>query len=298
VVGAESYQLQRAALFGSNQVISDLPGTSFIDGGLAAGDAGVYQILAVNGSGARTSRVIGFHVPADVCGEPAGAPGPFTASASAPYCDNGDEGEYQVTWTAASGALPGYRRLHFFDHRLPTGDDSDSDFVATAGGSSARGHVIRTVVQARSSTQPGALREVSVAKLIPAGICGLGTVAPSVATSPTSTIYASATRAVIRGEVNPNGRQTSVYFEWGPTSAYGQTTLARDVGDGHDILFASEILEGLACGQTYHYRIVAVNAFGTSVGTDQVITTDPCGSELFQDDFESGDLHRWGGVAG
>jgi hypothetical protein len=299
VLGAESYQLQRAPLFGSSQVISDLPGTSFVDGGLAPGNAGTYQLLAVNGSGTRGSRVIGFHVPANVCGEPAGSPGAFSVSASAPYCEDGDEGVFEVTWTPSSGALPAYRLLHFYDHRLPAGRSSDSDFVDEPGSASARGHVLRVVVQAQSSSQPGSFREVSVARSIPGGICGLGTLPPAVATSSVTTVYASDSRAVLRGEVNPNGRQTSVSFEWGLTASYGEITPTRDIGNGHDILYPSEVLENLTCGQTYHYRIVATNALGASVGEDRVITTDPCtDTMLFEDGFESGDLGAWGGSAG
>ncbi len=85
-----------------------------------------------------------------------------------------------------------------------------------------------------------------------------------------------ATRATLRGTVNPSDSSTAVYFEYGETIAYGRTTSeGQDIGAGiHDIPVSAAITD-LQPGTTYHYRCVAFNSsFGmTTYGEDQTFTT-------------------------
>lgn len=78
-----------------------------------------------------------------------------------------------------------------------------------------------------------------------------------------------ATSVTLNGSVNPNGAETTVFFQWGPTTAYGKVTPITSVGDGITTLDFSAALTGLIAGTTYHYRIVAVSAQGTAIGTDK-----------------------------
>ncbi len=76
--------------------------------------------------------------------------------------------------------------------------------------------------------------------------------------------------------VSPGGIETSYRFEYGATTAYGQTTPFPEgnVGEGiasHAVWAAAS---GLAPGTTYHYRVVATNELGTAVGPDQTFTTE------------------------
>jgi hypothetical protein len=79
--------------------------------------------------------------------------------------------------------------------------------------------------------------------------------APTVTTSAASGVADSG--ATLNGSVNPNGQQTRYAFQWGPTSGYGHETTVTSA----------------ASGSTYHFRIIAINATGTSVGADQSFTT-------------------------
>ena len=77
-----------------------------------------------------------------------------------------------------------------------------------------------------------------------------------------------------------NGEDTHYYFEWGPTTAYGHTSAAspgEDAGtpSGPNRTSLSFELNGLDSYATYHYRIVATNAGGTSDGADKTFTTLP-----------------------
>ena len=53
---------------------------------------------------------------------------------------------------------------------------------------------------------------------------------PTVVTSPASSI--SATVARLNGTADPNGASTSAWFEWGTSTAYGNTTALNNVGSG------------------------------------------------------------------
>ncbi len=79
--------------------------------------------------------------------------------------------------------------------------------------------------------------------------------------------------ATLNGTVNPNGQATQYAFQWGPTSGYGHETTLTSAGAGSSQLSESAAVTGLNPGTTYHYRTIAINASGTSVGPDSNFTT-------------------------
>jgi hypothetical protein len=83
----------------------------------------------------------------------------------------------------------------------------------------------------------------------------------------------SATAATLNGTVNPQGSATSYHFEYGTSSTYGSSTASQSAGSGTTDAAVSAGLTGLTPGTTYHFRIVATNAVGTSVGVDKTFTT-------------------------
>ncbi len=83
----------------------------------------------------------------------------------------------------------------------------------------------------------------------------------------------SETTAALEGTVNPKGSETSYWFQYGTTTAYGAQTPTTSVGAGTTGVKVSQPLAGLALGTTYHYRVVATNAAGTTSGPDRTFTT-------------------------
>jgi len=77
--------------------------------------------------------------------------------------------------------------------------------------------------------------------------------------------------AKVEGRLNPMGRKTEFYFEYGPTTAYGQKSAPRYGGLQLTPRLAFERLSDLEPGTEYHYRLVAVNETGTSYGEDAII---------------------------
>jgi hypothetical protein len=96
-------------------------------------------------------------------------------------------------------------------------------------------------------------------------------VQPDVSTGPVSA--QDATSATVSGTVNPEGQaDTTCEFEYGPTTAYGQTApCASEPGTGEQPVEVTAKLANLQFGETYHYRLVAANgAAGSAVyGEDQ-----------------------------
>ncbi len=79
----------------------------------------------------------------------------------------------------------------------------------------------------------------------------------------------------LSGTVNPNGTETGCYFEYGTDQAYSGTTTNSPIGSGRSESPASAVIGSLAENTTYHFRLIATNAGGTSYGEDQTFTTLP-----------------------
>ncbi len=79
--------------------------------------------------------------------------------------------------------------------------------------------------------------------------------------------------AVLTGAVNPNDSNTSYYFQYGPTRAYGSQTAIADAGSGSKVVSVRLPISGLQPITIYHYRLVAVNANGATVGDDEKLLT-------------------------
>ncbi len=80
--------------------------------------------------------------------------------------------------------------------------------------------------------------------------------------------------SILNGIVNPNGAETIVTFEYGLTSSYGSTILAKEsplYGDTAQNVTADILnLDSLT---TYHYRIKAENGKGITYSADSTFTT-------------------------
>lgn len=78
--------------------------------------------------------------------------------------------------------------------------------------------------------------------------------------------------ATLNGSVNPNSLATNYYFQWGTSISYGNTTTSIAAGNGTAALAVNAPITGLVAGTTYHFRVVAVNADGTTNGNDMTFT--------------------------
>lgn len=95
--------------------------------------------------------------------------------------------------------------------------------------------------------------------------------APSVTSAAATAVSNSG--ATLNGTVNPNSATTQYAFQYGPTSSYGMETALTSAGSGNSATGVTATASSLQSGTTYHFRIIAINAGGTSVGSDQTFTT-------------------------
>ena len=104
-------------------------------------------------------------------------------------------------------------------------------------------------------------------------VFGAGVATPDATTGAASGV--SDTKATVEGGVNPEGTATQWQFEYGTETSYGSTAPAspQSAGNGTSEVPVSTELSGLAAGTTYHYRLVAIGANGTTYGADETFTT-------------------------
>jgi DNA-binding beta-propeller fold protein YncE len=83
--------------------------------------------------------------------------------------------------------------------------------------------------------------------------------------------------ATIKAKVNPDELASEYHFEYGESTAYGiEVPLGgASIPAGQAPVAISAALEHLKLGVTYHFRVVASNAAGTTDGPDQHFTTIP-----------------------
>ncbi|MDF2614077.1 MAG: S-layer protein [Clostridia bacterium] len=134
-----------------------------------------------------------------------------------------------------------------------TGFQGEAADVSINGGNSSYSSAVDTA----SIT----VTKVDVVPLLPTAITGLAT-------------NITAGQAVFNAEVNPHDQVTTVVFEYGLDTSYGNTAIAEQspITGGNTLVVHKEIT-GLTPNTTYHYRVKAVSIAGVSEGKDQTFTT-------------------------
>ena len=123
----------------------------------------------------------------------------------------------------------------------------------------------RSVFQARPSAAP-VDRSVTVGSqsALLDLVYASGAIVPEVNTAAATDVTAAS--AKLNGTVNANGTACIYYFEYGPTAAYGTSTVSYSTSANSSVAVS---ISGLTDGDTYHFRLVASNANGTSFGADR-----------------------------
>lgn len=133
----------------------------------------------------------------------------------------------------------------------PAGDSKSAVFTPSATGTA----VLRAVIAGSTSVDSGVLTAVA---------------------APVNSFAASnisASGSTLDGSVNPNGTATLVYFEYGTTTAYGQTTAPQSLGSGNAPVPFNHALTGLQQSTTYHFRLVSAAAGVITRYADQTFAT-------------------------
>ncbi len=99
--------------------------------------------------------------------------------------------------------------------------------------------------------------------------------APVATTMPASSTNPIEGYATLNASVNASGNSTSVVFEWGLSTAYGNTvTASPSTVSGSANTNVSATITGLTEGTIYYYRVKATSCFGSVFGLAEKFTLD------------------------
>ena len=86
----------------------------------------------------------------------------------------------------------------------------------------------------------------------------------------------TATSARVSAIVDPHGAMSTYAFQYGRSTAYGDSTGVADVPATSGQQTVGATITGLSPSTTYHFRVNAYNSVGAADGADQSFTTATC----------------------
>jgi hypothetical protein len=95
--------------------------------------------------------------------------------------------------------------------------------------------------------------------------------APTVITQPASNVGVNT--ATLNASINPNGASTSYYFQYGLTAGYGSFSPTNSLSAGFSPVGVNAAVAGLLQNTNYHFRAVATNSSGPTLGSDMTFST-------------------------
>ncbi len=204
-----------------------------------------------------------------------GADGIFT-TAAAPTALTGPATGLTATTATLTGSVDpaGEATTYSFQYGKTTSYGSQ-----TATASAGTGNAAVSVTATVSGLTPGQTYHFRLVATSAAGTTTGADASFALSGAPVATTGAvtgqTATGATLTGSVDPDGEQTTWYFQYGKTTSYGSQTPAGSVAAGTQAVSVSSPLTGLAGATRYHYRLVATNASGTSDGADRTFGNFP-----------------------
>jgi hypothetical protein len=99
-----------------------------------------------------------------------------------------------------------------------------------------------------------------------------------------TTAVATNSTVVLNGTVNPNGADTTFWYDYGESTNLGSSSTGYSIGSGFTPIYAPSYIANLKANTTYRYQLVAKNKYGSAKsGIYSFRTTDqnplPPGSE-------------------
>jgi hypothetical protein len=189
-----------------------------------------------------------------------------------------------VTGAVAPGAASGAATIHFEYTLARSFEQATPDEIQVAPDQVVPGPDETAVSEDLTGLRPNTTYSVRIrasnadgfSAVSATGTFTTGVVAPGVQDAGVTDRTANA--VVVNGRVNPYGQQTTYRFEYGETAAYGSVVPTGDedvAGNGYAFRGISHHISDLKPATTYHYRLVARNATGSSATPDATFTTRP-----------------------
>jgi len=205
----------------------------------------------------------------------AAAPAVWAASAQAPTATTGTASAVSATSATLAGTVNpnGSATTYVFEYGPTSAYGSQTSSVSAGSGSSAVNAGASLSGLASNATYHFRIVATSAGGTADGADATFTTTAspPIVTTGAASSVTADS--ALLNGSINPNGKATSYAFQYGTSTAYGLQTATVSAGSGSSAVSVSATASGLASGTTYHYRLIATNADGTTDGPDRTLAT-------------------------
>lgn len=221
------------------------------------------QIVAVNSEGETRSADATFTTPPAVRGLktlPASEIGQEEIHLNAEFAGNGQDTEYWFEYGTSTK----------YDHKVPaTPLDAGSPTGAKAISTTITDYVAYTTYHYRVVAE----NDEGETKGNDETFETLAAELPNIRNEQGTEV--APTSATLGAEVDPMRWKTVYLFEYGTTSAYGESTelSSEPIGEDHSFHAVTQAVDGLAPATVYHFRIVAINYTGTQFGPDQTFAT-------------------------
>src|SRR4030095_7959350 len=218
--------------------------------GLNASTTYYYRVRAYNISGTSGNSNVVSGTTLSPTGPPVAITNPATLIASFSATLNGSVDPHGLNTTVyfQYGTTTSYG--HTTLSQIKTGNTYQNVTANISGLTASTTYHFRLVATNSAGTRYGVDRTFTT--LTPTG--------PPVVTTNLATFIASFS-ARLTGSVDPHGRPTTVYFQYGTTTSYGLTTAIQSkTGNTYQNVTAN--ISGLTASTTYHFRIVATNSAG------------------------------------
>lgn len=152
--------------------------------------------------------------------------------------------------------------LQTVEATVPAGEDPVSVSINVTGLTAATTYNYRVTATNAAGVVNGANRTVRTDS---------NPSAPAVSTQGVTSVRP--TTATLTARVNPRGQATSYYFQYGTSTRYSSRTASVSAGAGTSTVTVRANLSRLRVNTRYQYRVVAVNATGTTLGANRSFTT-------------------------
>jgi hypothetical protein len=240
----------------------------------SAGSAASAQNEAVGVSKLAAGKTYHFRIVATSdAGTTTGADATFTTS-SAPVAETADASAVAVTTATLRGQVTpnGLATTWWFEY-----GPSLSYGQKTASHSAGSGTTARAVSDAVTRLAGGKSYHFRLVAQNSSGrVFGLDRLFTTVG-APNATTGAAQTigpdTAQLTGSLDPLGRSTTWWFDYGTTTRYGKSTPHRSAGSKAGAQTVTAPLTGLAANTAYHFRLVATSDGGTRYGADATFST-------------------------
>jgi hypothetical protein len=231
---------------------------------LVSGTTYHYRVVATNPNGTAAGADAMFVSTSNAPVVVLGTPSLVTANA-ATLTGSVNPNHKATTYTFQYGTTAGYG-LQSAPVSVGSGQASKSVSTTLTGLASGTTYYYRLVAVSADGTGVSAGRT-----LVTTGTA-VSPTGPAPVVSQAAAVMITSSSVQLNGAINPEGDNTTWYFEYGLTSNYGlETTPGTLLGLG--IRPVNAPITGLQAGTTYYFRLVANSANGLYVGPDQTFTT-------------------------